>query len=67
MLSAFGPCRPTSSSNNGDAISVVITAMITSVAKSAGVIMAVITTLMASPLFELLVGRHRPKAESILG
>jgi Kef-type K+ transport system membrane component KefB len=24
------------------------------------VIMAVVTTLMASPLFELLVGRHRP-------
>ncbi|MEO6245409.1 MAG: cation:proton antiporter [Opitutaceae bacterium] len=27
------------------------------------VIMAVITTLMASPLFELLVGRHRPTAD----
>ena len=26
------------------------------------VIMAVVTTLMASPLFELLVGRHRPTA-----
>ena len=28
------------------------------------VIMAVVTTLMASPLFELLVGRHRPPATS---
>lgn len=28
------------------------------------VIMAVVTTVMASPLFELLVGRHRPAAES---
>jgi len=27
------------------------------------VIMAVVTTLMASPLFELLVGRHRPATE----
>jgi Kef-type K+ transport system membrane component KefB len=27
------------------------------------VIMAVITTLMASPIFELLVGKHRPQAE----
>ncbi len=28
------------------------------------VIMAVVTTLMASPIFELLVGRHQPAAES---
>jgi Kef-type K+ transport system membrane component KefB len=28
------------------------------------VIMAVVTTLMASPLFELLVGRHRPATEA---
>lgn len=27
------------------------------------VIMAVVTTLMASPIFEWLVGRHRPAAE----
>jgi len=30
------------------------------------VIMAVVTTLMASPIFERLVGRHRPKAEADL-
>jgi Kef-type K+ transport system membrane component KefB len=28
------------------------------------VIMAVVTTLMASPLFEVLVGRHRPATTS---
>lgn len=31
------------------------------------VIMAVITTLMASPIFEWLVGRHRPAPEPALG
>jgi len=31
------------------------------------VIMAVITTLMASPIFEWLVGRHRPKVETVDG
>jgi len=27
------------------------------------VVMAIITTLMASPIFDLLVGRHRPAPE----
>lgn len=31
------------------------------------VIMAVITTLMASPIFELLIGKHRPEAEPVPG